>query len=180
MLYHVGTQKIETERLILRKFETIDAKDAFKNWMGDPENVKYLGWRSHENFQQTLDTISKWTSLYNKKNYYKWAIVLKETEEVIGQINVILILEHVDCMELGYVLSKKYWNNGIMTETLKAVQSYLFSKVNCHRIQARHDMLNLASGKVMINVGMQFEGILRQSGKNNSNEWIDAAIYSII
>ena len=36
MLTHIGTQRIETERLILRKFEYIDNGNMLKYWISDP------------------------------------------------------------------------------------------------------------------------------------------------
>ncbi|NRY58925.1 hypothetical protein [Clostridium beijerinckii] len=37
MLTHVGTIGIETERLILRKFEYTDDENMLKYWISDPE-----------------------------------------------------------------------------------------------------------------------------------------------
>ncbi|MDD5985055.1 MAG: GNAT family N-acetyltransferase, partial [Turicibacter sp.] len=47
MLTHKGTQRIETERLILRPFKLSDANDMFKNWASDDEVTKYLTWPTH-------------------------------------------------------------------------------------------------------------------------------------
>ena len=38
-LNHVGTQLIETKRLILRKFQLDDAEQMYNNWAKDPENT---------------------------------------------------------------------------------------------------------------------------------------------
>lgn len=180
MSTHVGTQKIETERLTLRRFKVEDAENMFKNWASDPENVKHLSWSAHKNIEETKNILNEWIASYENKKSYNWAITLKETDEIIGGIDVILLLEHIDCCEIGYVLSKKYWNQGIMTEALKAVQNYLFEKANFNRIQARHDVDNPASGKVMIKAGMKFEGVLRQSDKKNTGELCDTAVYSVL
>lgn len=180
MLKHVGTQKIETERLILRKFEISDAEKMFENWTNDSENVKYLSWNAHKNANETKKILTDWISNYSKNNYYRWAITLKDTGELIGGIDIILILEHIDCVEFGYVLSKKFWNKGFMTEALEATQKFMFEKVNAHKIQARHDTKNSASGKVMVKTGMKLEGVLRESDKSNKGEWVDMTIYSIL
>ena len=37
MLNHTGTQNIETERLLIRKFKIDDAQQMFDNWTKDPE-----------------------------------------------------------------------------------------------------------------------------------------------
>ena len=180
MLKHIGTQNIETERLLLRKFKSDDAGQVFNNWAKDPDNVKYLTWKAHEKIGDTLDIINKWIDGYKNKDFYRWCITLKETGEVIGGIDVVDIIEFRSTCEIGYVLSKKYWNNGFMTEALRAVINYLFGSVGFNRIQLLHLVDNPASGKVMIKCGMKCEGILRQYGIKNTGEYSDTAIYSIL
>ncbi len=180
MLNHIGTQNIETERLLLRKFKIKDADQMFDNWAKDPENVKYLSWQAHKDVKDTYKILNKWIDEYKNKNSYKWCITLKDTNEVIGSINVTEMIEIRSTCEIGYVISKKQWNKGIMTEALKAVIKYLFDKVKFNRIQLRHMVDNPASGKVMIKCGMKYEGVLRQYGLKNTGERCDTAIYSIL
>lgn len=180
MLNHVGTQNIETERLLLRKFKIEDAKQMFDNWAKDPENVKYLSWKAHESIADTYRVLNNWIDEYQCDNSYRWCITLKDTNEVIGSIDVIEMKEIRSTCEIGYVVSKKYWNRGIMTEALRAIIKYLFDKVNFNRIQLRHMVDNPASGKVMMKCGMKYEGTLRQYDLKNTGELCDAAIYSIL
>lgn len=67
-----------------------------------------------------------------------------------------------------------------MTEALKAVINYLFEEVGMNRIEARHNTLNPASGRVMQKSGMKFEGIMRQIKVNKYGEFYDLAVYSIL
>lgn len=180
MLNHIGTQEIETERLLLRKFKIEDATQMFNNWARYPENVKYLSWLPHKSIDETYQILDKWLNEYKNKDYYRWCITLKDTHEAIGGIDVVEIMELRSTCEIGYVLSKNYWNRGIMTEALKAVLNYLFKKVNFNRIQLRHHIENIASGKVMQKCGLKYEGILRQYGITNTGKHCDSAIYSIL
>lgn len=50
-----GTRKIETERLILRRFVMEDAEDMYNNWASDPEVTKYLTWPTHPSSEVTKD-----------------------------------------------------------------------------------------------------------------------------
>ena len=45
---HLGTQTIETDRLILKKFEIKDAQKMFENWASSDEVTKYLTWKPHK------------------------------------------------------------------------------------------------------------------------------------
>lgn len=87
--------------------------------------------------------------------------------------------ETLNSCSIGYVLSKKYWNLGYVSEALKSVIEYLIKEANFNRIEAIHAIDNIASGKVMKKEGMKFEGILRQSAKSN-NGISDVAVYSIL
>jgi len=44
---HLGTRKLETERLILRQFTVNDIEKIFNNWASDDDVTKYLTWLSH-------------------------------------------------------------------------------------------------------------------------------------
>lgn len=180
MLKHVGTEKIETKDLILRKFKIDDAEEMFNNWAKDPDNVKFLSWQAHKNIDITKKVLSEWVESYKKDETYRWGIVLKENGQLIGGIDMVLLFDNIDCCEIGYVLSKKYWNRGLMTEALKSVINYLFKKANFNRIQLRHHVDNEASGRVMQKAGLQFEGILREADKTNTGQFCDTAIYSIL
>lgn len=180
MLNHVGTNIIDTERLRLRRFKLQDAECMFENWAKDPENVKYLEWQAHSDISETRKILMEWTKKYDDKTCYHWCINLKGEEEAIGDICVVNLFEDKECAEIGYVLSKKYWNKGIMTEALSAVIDYLFQKAKFHRIQALHHVNNPASGKVMMKCGMKHEGMLRKYNKTNMGEWCDVSIYSIL
>ena len=54
---HLGTQKIQTERLILRKFQLQDAKYVFENWAGDSDVTEYLSWLPHADIKVSEDYI---------------------------------------------------------------------------------------------------------------------------
>lgn len=84
-----------------------------------------------------------------------------------------------DSAEVGYSLSRTYWNQGLMTEALKVVLQCGFSDLRLNRIEAQHDVRNPASGKVMEKCGMRKEGILRSRIKNK-NEYIDVAVWSVL
>lgn len=117
---------LETERLILRPFREDDAEDMFYGWAGDDEVTKYLTWNTHENIDTTKYVLNLWLNEYEKPETVRFAIELKNEHTLIGGIDVV---EYEDGNPvIGYVISRKYWNNGYMTEACKCVLNYLFSK----------------------------------------------------
>lgn len=176
---HIGTQRIETERLILRPFVMADASAMYENWASDPEVTKYVTWPAHSSIEITRMVLRDWTEGYERPDRYNWGIVLKEDGRLIGNISVVHLHEHVDACEIGYCMGKNWWGGGIMTEALRAVVDHLFENVGFNRISARHDPRNIGSGRVMQKAGMTYEGTLRQVDRNNMGV-CDASYYSIL
>ena len=162
-----GTQTIETHRLILRPFCIEDADDMFSNWASDPEVTRFLTWPAHPNTDVTRMILKDWISRYEDGGFFNWAIALKESGSVIGNISVVRLEEAIEEAEIGYCMGRAYWGRGIMPEALRAVMDYLFDTVGVNRIMAGYDVNNPKSGRVMEKAGMQREGIRRGAGINN-------------
>lgn len=181
MLTHKGTQTIVTQRLKLRPFEIEDAEAMFLNWASDPEVTKFLTWAAHTRVEDTKNYIERCcVGQYYLHTTYKWAIELRGSTTLMGDISVVGYSEKNHGCELGYCLSRSFWGQGLMTEALSAILGYLFSVVNFNRIEARHDIRNPASGKVMLKCGMQFEGTLRQVGFREQEGYYDLQVYSML
>ena len=161
-----GTRQMETTRLILRQIRTGDAEDMFYNWASDPEVTKYLTWPAYEELETAKVRVKEWSDSYEDPTFYNWAIELKDTGTVVGNISVVRMNESVESADIGYCMGKAWWGQGIMAEALRAVIDYLFSEVGLNRVAACHDKNNPNSGRVMDKAGMQVEGILRASGRN--------------
>src|SRR5512136_1544011 len=86
MLNHVGTQTIETNRVVLRKYRMNDAEDMFRNWVTDPEVSRFWGWEPHKNIEETKSLLSRWIAEYADPETYHWVIVLKSASQAIGYI----------------------------------------------------------------------------------------------
>ena len=180
MLNHKGTKKIETERLILREFKEEDASDMYNNWASDSDVTKYLSWSAHSSVEISKQLIGMWIDSYNNMEHYQWAIELKETGEVIGNINLLEINNKDENCEVGYCLGKAFWNKGIMSEALAKVIKFGFSEIGFQRIAARFDVYNLASGRVMEKCNLMYEGTLRKIARHNKGTLIDCKYYSIL
>jgi ribosomal-protein-alanine N-acetyltransferase len=164
---HLGTKKLETERLVLRKFTINDAESMYKNWAHDDEVTKFLTWKSHENIEITKDVLENWVSNYDKADFYLWAVVLKEINEPIGSISVVKQNDEIKMVHIGYCIGKRWWHKGITSEALEILIKYFFENIGVNRVEARHDPNNPNSGKVMEKCGMKYEGTMKQADKNN-------------
>ena len=174
-----GTQRLETHRLILRRYRIEDAEDMFNNWASDPEVTKFLTWPTHTNVDVTRYVLNDWIPHYDDGGFFNWAIELKENGSVIGNIAAVRVYEEAEAAEIGYCMGRAFWGRGIMPEALRAVKDYLFDTVGLNRIEAHHDVNNPKSGRVMEKAGMKREGIRRGGGKNNQGI-CDVAGYALL
>lgn len=177
---HCGTQRIETDRLILRRYVIEDADAMYKNWAFDSDVTKFLTWQPHSSVEVSRGIIENWLKEYSDEKYYQWAIVLKDNgNEPIGDISVVHMKEDISMVHIGYCLGRAWWRRGIMSEALKAVMDFMFDTVEVNRIESRHDPMNPNSGKVMQKCGMKYEGTLRSADRNNQGI-CDACYYALL
>ena len=179
MLKHCGTKLLETDRLILRRFTIEDAEAMYKNWASDDEVTKFLTWPTHGSADISRMVVTDWVNSYEKDNFYNWAIELKEIGEIIGNISSVGGSDAVGRIHMGYCIGASWWGKGIVSEALECVMKFFFEEVEANRIDARHDVNNPASGKVMKKCGMTYEGTLRQYDINNQGIG-DTAYYGIL
>ncbi len=177
---HKGTVMLETNRLRLRRFELDDAEAIFNNWASDEKVAQYLTWKAHENIAVTKKVLSEWGNSYQNKEYYRWGIVVKETNELIGSIGVEGNKENRLICEIGFYIGREYLGKGYVAEALNRIIEFLFTETKCNRIEIVHDVANVNSGKVIRKCNFKFEGILRDRGLSNELELIDLAMYSLL
>jgi len=176
---HSGTKRIETERLILRKFKMDDAEYMFKNWASDSEVTRFLTWPAHTSVEVSKSVIEMWQKDAETLNSYQWCIELKDSGEPIGSISVVHINEDIDAVEIGYCIGREFWGQCITTEALDALINFFFEEIQVNRIEARHDLNNPASGRVMEKCGLVKEGVKRQGDRNNMGI-CDVVFYGLV
>ena len=176
---HKGTQTIETERLLLRPFRASDAPAAYRNWCSEDAVTRYLTWQTHADETVTQALMQTWEAGCSDPAFYQWAIELKSLGEPIGSISVVGKDERTEAVSIGYCIGSRWWRQGITTEAFRAVIAYLFEAVGVRRIEARHNVKNPNSGRVMRACGLTYEGTLRQAAADNQGI-VDVCVYSIL
>lgn len=164
---HQGTKALQTARLVLRRFQAEDAEEFYRNVTSDSKVNRFLTWPIHKDVAETKELLTNWVERYEDPERYCWAIVWKETGQVIGTIAAPTVKNRTETVEVTYCISSAWWGLGIVTEALKEVITYLFEVVQVNRIEAGYDVNNPASGRVLEKAGMQKEGVLRRAGINN-------------
>jgi RimJ/RimL family protein N-acetyltransferase len=150
---------IETERLILRKPITEDMTRIYEAYARDAEVTRYLTWRPHRSLADAEEPLARQLAAWETGKYFSYVITLKDGGELAGMISVRPDEWRVD---LGYVLGRKWWGHGYMTEAVRAVIDYLMKEPEVFRVWAVCDVENLGSARVLEKAGMRREGILRR------------------
>jgi len=152
----MNTPILETDRLILRPFKEDDAKDVFECWESDPDVAKYMFWTSHNDLEKTKEWILFELEQIQSSEWYRFAIVLKQTKELIGTALIYYETE-VEGWEIAYNLGKKYWGLGYATEAMKKVLIFARKQLELSEIVGRYAKENPASANVMNKLGFKYE-----------------------
>ena len=169
---------LETPRLRLRKLLMTDSQDIYE-YSKDPLVAKHVLWDPHRSVAESRSYIRYMQRKYRTDEAYSWGIELKAEKRIIGTIGFMWIQPENNAAEVGYSLSRMYWNQGIMTEALSKLLEYGFRTLNLNRIEAQHETDNPASGAVMRHCGMRQEGVLR-SRIINKGKYVDMVLYAVL
>lgn len=161
-LNHQGTPVLKTSMCLLRPLQESDVSDLHSYISLDEEIHETFLFPDYKEIGQTKQFVESQIKQYQNNNFYLWAIVHHETQETIGLILTLNADDANYATEIGYVIARPYWNQGIATECLKIVTEYLFV-VGYHRLIASYLLGNEASGKVMEKCGFRREGIFRDA-----------------
>ena len=148
----MNTPRIETSRLILRKFTKDDIAAVYEIYR-DEEVNRFLPWFPLRSMEEAAVFFrERFADNYAKPRGYNYAICLKTDDVPIGYVNVAMDDSH----DFGYGLRKEFWHRGIVTEAGKAVVAQL-AKDGIPYITATHDVNNPRSGGVMRRLGMKYQ-----------------------
>lgn len=154
-IFHLNGTVLHTDRLILRPFTQADLEDFFA--YASIEGVgERAGWQHHETIQVSQRILSNFID--EDKTF---AIVCKQTGKVIGSLGVekydmedkLTEFDGYQGREIGYVLSKDYWGQGLMTEAVKAVINYLFNSCKLDFLTCGYYDFNIQSKRVQEKCG---------------------------
>lgn len=177
---HLGTKELETNRLILRRFQLSDAEAMFRNWTNDSEVTKYLRWPPHNDVSVSEYVLKEWILQYENPTFNQWAIVLKSNgNEPIGCISIVEMKEEINMVHVGYCIGKKWWNQGITSEALSALISFFFKEVKVNSIEVIPVPINPSPGKIIEKCGLIYEGTVKQGDRNNQGI-CDYSIFGLV
>jgi len=174
ILFDVTGIKIETERLLLRPFEETDLEDVYA-YASVPGVGVMAGWPRHESIETSKRVLQDF--LQKKINF---ALYHKNDKKVIGSLALRSswssrndTYKHLKAKEIGYVLAKDYWGQGLMPEAVKAVVAYGFNTLGLEAFGIAHFPENVASRRVAEKCGFTYIETGKYFSKQLQKEYDD-------
>lgn len=153
----MNTPRLETERLVLRRFEPSDLQ-AFFQIFSDGAVNRFLPWFPVRDLEEAQAFYQqRYAPVYAKAQGYAYAICRKEDNVPIGYVNG----ETEGARDFGYGLRKEFWGQGIVTEASRAVLAQM-KEDSVPFVTATHDRENPGSGRVMQKLGMVYHYSYRE------------------
>ena len=169
---------LKTNRLTLRPWRESDLIDFYEYARVDGVG-QMAGWLPHRNLEESRTILSHFIE-------GKHVFALEYQGKAIGSLGVEEYKEknypefsHLQGREIGYVLSKDYWGQGLMPEAVKAVIQWLFDVEKLDFVMVGHFDWNNQSRRVIEKCGFQYiKTVPYQTRYNTTENALDYILYN--
>ncbi len=171
-------RSLETPRLVLRPLKPGDAA-AYLEIFTDAETLTYWSSETVRSLDDAAGMVEEDIQWVENGEALCWGIALPDKDQLIGKISLYLFSKRNRRAETGYILNRKHWGNGLMSEALSAVLDYAFTDLGLHRIEADVDPDHAASLALLEKFGFVEEGRFRDRWHVHG-EWHDSIMLGLL
>ena len=154
--------RLETERLFLRQETPEDAPAVFTVF-SDPKVTQFHDLDTFTKLEEAFGVIERRTKRFEIGRGIRWGIAPVQDNTLIGSCGFTWDTQAMSA-DIGYELASAYWRQGFMTEALQAILQFGFSKCGLQFVTAEVMLNNIASKKLLLKLGFQSRGVLKQHG----------------
>lgn len=104
-----------------------------------------------------------------------FSYAIENDGKLVGGIGLHKKFEH--SAEVGYWIGEEFWEKGYATEALKKILDIGFNRLKFSRIHAHVFEGNIASEKLLLKCGFEYEGLLKKCHKKG-NEYINSKLFA--
>jgi ribosomal-protein-alanine N-acetyltransferase len=169
---------LTTERLTLRWLTTADISAQYAIF-SDPVVMRYWSSAPWTDLAQAEAQIARAQADYAAGSALRWAVVRRDTGEMIGNVNLYSFFDANRRCDIGYALAQAHWGHGLLGEALAAALAHGFETLNLNRVEADIDPRNAASAKVLERLGFAREGYMPERWLVNG-EVCDTVFYGLL
>ena len=152
--------RIETERLVLRRWDVAADLDAYADICADPEVMRYIGDGRVATRAETAERLEQFERTWNELGFGLFALERRDTGEFIGNTGLAVpdfLPEILPAVEIGWRLARSQWRRGFATEAARAALAFAWDPVGLDRVVSVHVVGNDPSGNVMQKLGMRLD-----------------------
>jgi RimJ/RimL family protein N-acetyltransferase len=163
---------------MMRELRQSDAPAVFKLY-SDPETVRYWGNDLITETGEAEELVRINLEWVTAGDCYYWAIEHRASGQVIGTCTIFKIDERNRRAEIGYILNRSFWRQGLMTEAMIALLEFSFDTLDLHRLEADTDPNNSASNGLLEKFGFKREGYFRERWWVHG-QWLDSDMWGLL
>lgn len=170
---------IQTARLVLRRFQTLDAKDLAE-FMSNPETLHYLDWppMSLEDAEEFIAGQSR-IRFPQPNDYCYFAIEATQGAKVIGLVTFWLRPNEFNLAQFEIITHPGWWRKGYATEAVRGLLAYAFEGLRARRVIAECDARNLPGRRLLLKAGMRQESESIQD-RFSKGEWVNTIGFALL
>ena len=171
-------KELETERLILRKFEIEDAEQAYNNWAGVEKIAEMSDFKVHSSVNETREIIE--IGLGDEEESATWAIELKENHDLVGYIRVYEVSIANKICKISWEIEYKWLGQGISIEAMKSVIEHLIIDKDFNVVTYEYySNMDTINKPILEDIGMKKEAVLQERKIDaKTGKKLDKIIYS--
>jgi RimJ/RimL family protein N-acetyltransferase len=170
--------ELDTPDLHLRRVRLSDAEGLFR-MLSDAESMKYWSSPPVADVSDALKVLHEDVESDARGNSICWAVTPKGQDEMIGKCILFQFSPANHRAEIGFILNRDYWRQGLMLQALQAVIHFAFNSLNLHRIEADVDPNNAGSLGILEKLGFEREGLFRDRWRLNDG-WVDSVMLGLL
>lgn len=175
-------KEIPTERLLLKPYDIKFYQDIFQLIQKNKNRLVHSFpnlLRATETLENTKDFVQHKIFDWNKDKAYAFMVVDKNTNQLIGHINIKDIDWKKNQTELSYFIDEDFERKGLTTEAIQKIIRLCFIVLQFDRVFVRIVTSNIASQKTIENAGLKYEGAFYQDYTTYDNQIVDTYCYGI-
>ena len=150
---------IDTPRLRLREPRLSDASVIFQAYTQDAEVCRFMVWRPHASEAVTREFLQWCSTAWAAGERLPYVITRSDSDAAIGMIEA---RPQGTTLDIGYVLARAHWGQGLMPEAIRALADAALATPDFFRVQAACDVENIPSQRALKKAGFLREGRLER------------------
>ena len=170
--------ELQTARLRLRPLSVTDSA-AFLDIFSDVETLQYWSGEPISDHSEAESLIRRDLEFSGDGTCINWGVALPDSNRLIGKFVLFQFSEQNRRAEVGFILDRRHWGLGYMSEVMECMLDYAFDALELHRLEADTDPDNAASLAILEKYGFQREGLFRQRWYVGG-KWLDSVMLGLL